>query len=406
MMVPGVQVGFFRRKFTELEGADGPIDRSLGLFTQAGATYNGSKHTWSFPNGSKFRFAHCNNEANRFDYQSQAFDILIFDEATHFTWKIIDYLLTRNRASKTSQLTQPFALFLTNPGGVGLSWFIKLFDILKAKGEHGQVKQVINQSGQELDTYFIPAFIADNPIGQEKDPDYEERLKQSDPNTAAALINGDWTVFQGQAFPQWDYALHACEPFPIPDNWPVYRASDYGYNHPFDCLWRTQDPGTGIVYIFREVNASGLTDRQQARRIKEATLPGENVLMHFAGHDYWNQKNVEDVSTCAADEYAAEGIYLTKADIGRVSGKQKIDRLLAIQEHGQPGMKVFRGSCKPLIEIMPLLVISETNPEDVQKMDGDDPYDCLRYVLTNVRDKQPDKPKAKPRPNTLGGKGF
>ena len=141
--VPGVQVMYFRRKFTELEGSDGPIDRTTILYPKVGATYNGSKHVWKFPLGGQVRFCHCNHESNRIDYQSQAGDIIIFDEATHFTKKIADYLvLTRNRASKYSELPRPFFVGLTNPGGVGMMWYMKWFDILQGQGDHGQVKEV------------------------------------------------------------------------------------------------------------------------------------------------------------------------------------------------------------------------------------------------------------------------
>lgn len=141
--VPGVQVMYFRRKFTELEGSDGPIDRSQVLYPKAEARYNAAKHVWRFPQGGQVRFCHCNHEKNRFDYQSQAADIMIFDEATHFTQKIAEYLvLTRNRVSKYSKLPHPFFVGLTNPGGTGMMWYMRWFDILQSYGEHGMVKEV------------------------------------------------------------------------------------------------------------------------------------------------------------------------------------------------------------------------------------------------------------------------
>jgi hypothetical protein len=129
MMIPGVQIGFFRRTFPELEGADGPIDRSLELFTPTGGHYNKTEHAWRWPNLAAMRFCHCQHEANVYQYQSWAFDILLIDEATHFSWFIIDYLLTRNRASKVSKIVRPFCVMCTNPGGIGHSWYMQLFGI-------------------------------------------------------------------------------------------------------------------------------------------------------------------------------------------------------------------------------------------------------------------------------------
>ena len=137
--VPGIKIGYFRRKFTELEGSDGPIERAQNLFPQIGGKYNKSAHVWRIGNkddgdwnegtAAALRFCHCQFESDVINYQSAAFDIIMFDEATHFTWSIIRYLLTRNRISGHSKLPKPFAIMSTNPGGVGHMWYKKVFDI-------------------------------------------------------------------------------------------------------------------------------------------------------------------------------------------------------------------------------------------------------------------------------------
>jgi hypothetical protein len=143
LMVPGVKVGYFRRKFTELEGSDGPIERSQELYTKAGGRYNQSKHLWRFGDGdddaddavedggkgAALRFCHCQHEGDVYSYQSWAFDILMFDEATQFTWFIVDYLITRNRISKFSKIPHPFRVMTANPGGVGHNWYRQIFGI-------------------------------------------------------------------------------------------------------------------------------------------------------------------------------------------------------------------------------------------------------------------------------------
>lgn len=130
MTVPGVRIGYFRRTFTELEGSDGPIERTYDLYSRSGATYNQARHVWTWPeNDARLHFCHCQNESDISIYQSWAFDILLLDEATTFSWYIVDYLLVRNRASKTSTLPKPFALMTANPGGVGHVWYMQVFGI-------------------------------------------------------------------------------------------------------------------------------------------------------------------------------------------------------------------------------------------------------------------------------------
>ena len=136
----------------------------------------------------------------------------------------------------------------------------------------------------------------------------------------------------------------------------------------------------------------------QAQNIIRMTLPDEHVLFDFAGHDYWVQRSVADITTDHASVYLEQGIFLTKADIARVNGKAKIDQLLMLRGDGIPGIQIFN-TCQHLINLMPMLVLDETHPEDVKKMDGDDPYDTLRYILTNISSdhKKPKKRSAAAR---------
>ena len=133
LSIRGVKIGYFRRKFTELEGSDGPIERSQQLYRQAGATYNQQKHLWTFGGATEknaaLRFCHCQNENDVYGYQSSAFDILLVDEATQFSWFIIDFLVTRNRHSKFSRIPHPFRVMTANPGGIGHSWYLQIFGI-------------------------------------------------------------------------------------------------------------------------------------------------------------------------------------------------------------------------------------------------------------------------------------
>lgn len=140
LSVPGVKIGYFRRTYPELEGSDGPIERSQDLYRQAGGRYNQGRHVWTFGgeeadedwtagSSAAMRFCHCQHEGDVYSYQSAAFDILLIDEATLFTWFIVDYLITRNRRSKFSALPRPFRVFTANPGGPGHLWYMQLFGI-------------------------------------------------------------------------------------------------------------------------------------------------------------------------------------------------------------------------------------------------------------------------------------
>jgi hypothetical protein len=361
--------------------------------------FNGAAHDrdggkeWSWKEGSLFFFRHCQNEQDVYSYQSQQIDILLVDEATHFSWMIIDYLLTRNRASGEIKVPgfKPFAVLCSNPGNIGHQYYSQVFDVEGPNASparpHEVVKQVMNPNGKNSQTYFIPAFLEDNKIGVAADPGYEDRLMQRDAEIARALRYGDWTVFAGQAFPSWTKDRIACKPFEIPEHWPRWRALDYGFVHPFVTGWATVDPIKKRLFIYRSVVKSELTDTQQASLINAMTPPNERITITYASPDMWARKTQGAKVFTSVDEYKTEGVLLTRADNDRLGGKRKIDRLLYDLPDGSPGIQVFEPYYNDF-KCMTTLVRDSKNPEDVEKVDGDDPYDMIRYMLTNMNQPQ------------------
>jgi len=171
--------------------------------------------------------------------------------------------------------------------------------------------------------------------------------------------------------------------YELPSWYPRWMALDYGFTHPMSVHWFAMDPDNGRIFVYREVVQAGLTDRKQAKLIKGVELPDEKIGVRYASPDMWGQKNVDDKITTSADEFKAEAVLLTKADNDRLNGKRKIHRALANLPDGDPGLIVL-DNCPILIKTMPSLVRSKTNPEDVEKKDGDDPYDSLRYGFTRM----------------------
>lgn len=380
-LAPGITIGFFRRKYVELEGARGAVSRSRELFSGLGI-YNQALHVWRLNNGTRLHFCHANNPGDVFNYQSQQFDVLLFDEATHFTWDMVDYLLTRLRLT-TDKLPRAFAVFATNPGNVGHAWYKALFVDSQQPGQVVRAKLPGDGTGWE-DVVFIPARLADNQILEQRDPEYRALLEARDADTRRALLDGDWDVFAGQAFRDWRRDRHVVDPFEIPTHWPKWRAVDWGYRNPFCCLWLARDPDSGRVIVYRELYRTDLTDRQQARLIRELTPPDEAVALTYADPSMWAKKTYEYTVLSTADEYAAEGVILSRADNDRVSGKRKLDRLLQDLPDGRPGLAVFP-NCANLIRTIPGLVYDQRQVEDVDSEGEDHAYDGLRYGLTNVR---------------------
>lgn len=395
-LFPGVQIAYFRRTYPELTGPGAAMEKAYEVFGNAAKDRDGGKE-WRYPNGSTFYFRHCQNEADVYSYQSQQIDILLLDEATHFSWKIVDYLLTRNRASGGVRVSgfRPFAVTCSNPGNIGHAWYSQVFDL--EGGEHEQVKTVMNPNGKHVKVYFIPAYLEDNQIGVSQDPEYESRLLERDPEIARALRWGDWSLFAGQRFPSWTRERIACKPFPIPDHWAKWRGLDYGFVHPWAAGWATKDPATGRTFIYRAVQKSGLTDTQQARLMQDMTGADERIAVTYASPDMWARKTAGNRVFTSIDEYRDEGVILTQADNDRMNGVRKIDRLLFDALDGKPMIQVF-DDYYDVFRCMETLVRDDKNPEDVKKVDGDDPFDMLKYLLTNMNQPSGESGSGRERP--------
>jgi predicted phage terminase large subunit-like protein len=178
--VPGYSALLLRRTMAELKKSGALLDRSMEWFAGTGAKFNASDHRWRFPSGASLQFGFCESERDVFRYQSDEYQYIGVDEATHFTEFQIRYLFSRLRRRKSIPVPLRYRL-ASNPGNVGHK-FIKARYI--TPGTPGKA--------------FVPAFLADNPgIDRES---YIQSLAELDPITNAQLLAGDWDAIEGGRF--------------------------------------------------------------------------------------------------------------------------------------------------------------------------------------------------------------
>ena len=112
----------FRRTFPDLERSI--IRTSLEFYPRKVASYNNSKHIWTFDNGSIIDFGYIDNENDVYQYQSAEYDCIRFDELTHFTEYMYTYMISRCRGANDYPKRIKSS---TNPGGVGHVWVKERF---------------------------------------------------------------------------------------------------------------------------------------------------------------------------------------------------------------------------------------------------------------------------------------
>ncbi len=390
-----------RKTFPELEHS--LIMVSLGFYPKSVCTYSSTVRKWNFVNGSVIEFGYCAARADVFRYQGAEYDVIRFDELTHFTEEQYTYLISRVRG------VNPYPKMVkssTNPGGIGHNWVKHRFiDGFEADKIHTDEETGVKR-------LFIPSFVQDNSFLMNADPDYVNRLKLLPENERKALLYGEWDIFDGQVFAEWKNShfgsktgrwSHIIEPFQIPKEWRRYRTFDFGYSKPFAVSWYAVD-NDGRAYNYRELyGCTGTPDvgvkwtaqkiADEIRRIEETEEKGQQIV-GIADPAIWNSTGSVDGSI--ADMMEKRGVYFEKGNHDRLAGKMQVHYRLAFDDEGLP-MIYFFNTCKNIIRTLPQLRYDPLRPEDVDTAQEDHLYDALKYFLMSnpiaVRENKKEKPK-------------
>lgn len=344
---PGSKQLVLRRTFSELDKS--LIRLSLSLFPKKIYTFNSSSHTGKFKNGSCVDFGYCATENDVYQYQSAEYDVIRFDELTHFTEAQYIYLISRVRGAN------PFPKQIkssTNPGGVGHGWVKRRF---VDRGKRGT-----GFTGEDgMTRIFIPSLLDDNRFLSEGDPKYRERLLALPERERKALLYGDWNIFEGQYFTEFQRDTHVIAPFEIPRSWRKFRTIDYGLDR-LACLWLAVSP-EGDFYLYREYCESGLSISAAARAILERTPEGEEIYATLAPPDLWSRS--QETGKTKASLFSEYGINFTKTSNEREAGWLALKELLAKRDGKAPTLRIF-SQCEEIIKCLPALIIDKVRPSD------------------------------------------
>lgn len=341
---PGSRQLVLRRTFPELEKS--LIRTSLALFPREIYSFNSSSHVGKFKNGSIIDFGYCATENDVYQYQSAEYDVIRFDELTHFTEAQYVYLISRVRGANSypKQIKSS-----TNPGGVGHGWVKERFVNAGKRG--------VAFTGEDgMSRIFIPALLDDNRFLCRGDPNYKKRLLALPERERKALLFGDWDIFEGQYFTEFSYDRHVIEPFEIPGAWRRFRTIDYGLDR-LACLWIAISPD-GRFFVYREYCKSDLPISEAARAILERTPKNEDVYATLAPPDLWSRS--QETGRSKAALFSEFGLNFTKTSNDREAGWLSLKELL----HGdEPRLRIF-SPCTEIIKCLPALQIDKIRTSD------------------------------------------
>ena len=392
----GIKILIVRKTFPEL------VNNHINfLITELHgiARYNKTEKVFTFANGSTIKFGYCNNDKDLEQYQGAEYDVIFLDEAT----QLQEMWIKKISACVRGVNAFPKRIYYTcNPGGASHGYFKRLF--IDKKYEDGE---------DPNDYAFIQALVTDNKALMASQPDYIKQLEALPPKLREAWLYGRWDIFEGQFFEDFrmtpdpqkcleagitpEQALqqrrwtHVIEPFDLNvgacRGWNIMRSYDFGYNKPFSLgYWAVDYDGT----LYRIMEMYGCTQTpdegvkwspdEQFRRIRELEnehpwLKGRKIVDSVADPAIWDCSRGESIAETAA----RYGIYFTPGDNERIPGWMQVHYRLQFDQNGYARMYVFN-NCKAFIRTMPLMMYSETKPEDLDTKLEDHCPDEVRYM--------------------------
>ncbi len=438
---PNANTLLLRRTFPELEG-------SLLLYFRRDvprelyASFNEAKHTVTWRNGSTTRFGYSQSENDIYQYQSSEFLFIGIDELTHFTLRQWQFLTSRNRCPVRDAF--PNMAGATNPGNIGHAW-VKSFFIDKQPAPGMEPREY-----DASDYAFISARVWDNPI-YANDSSYLKSLEQLPDFYRRAFLDGDWSVFAGQYFTNFDpsRSVIRAERIEAAAWWPRWISVDWGFEHPAAVYWHSAAPNISEGHRHRpgESDAHGHGDGLSAKNVwvpkagdadprtapwsasaqpraaspvVDAAAPTTITYREFiAQHLSPRVLATEIIERSRARDGRAEkidAVYLSPDAFARRTDESSIAEQIGDVLHsaGLPrpvpadndriggwmlmyqmldaGEWLIADSCPELIRTLPELVRDEANVEDIAKHDGDDAADAARYGLKSRATSRPAKP--------------
>ena len=392
---PHARMLLVRRSTEELREL---ISVSKQLYPKAvpGIKFMERDKTWVAPNGATLWMSYLDRDDDVMRYQGQAFNWIGFDELTQwptdYAWT---YMRSRLRATKASGL--PLYMRATsNPGGPGHRWVKKIFiDPSKpdksfwATDENGEIikwPKGHSREGEPLfKRKFIPATLFDNPYLSE-DGMYEANLLSLPEHQRRQLLEGDWDINEGAAFPEFNRRIHVVDPYEVPSNWTRFRACDYGYGSYTGVVWFAVVPGSEQLIVYRELYVSKVIATDLADMILDIE-DGEKLRYGVLDSSLWHNRG--DTGPSLAEQMIMKGCRWRPSDRSkgsRVAGKNEIHRRLQVDEFTEEPRLVIFNNCTNLISQLPSIPLDKKNPEDVDTHAEDHLYDALRYgVMTRPR---------------------
>ena len=396
---PNTNALIFRKTYKDLY--ENHIEPMFYAFPFMRDSYNESKKTLFFPNGSRIVFGYAEHHDDIFAFFGQGYADILIDEATDLEQDQIEFLRTCNRCTTNTDIV-PKMLLTMNPGRIGHAYIKRIFiDRRYDNNENPKDYAFIQAYGWDNVEWCRQALLRDKTTVSRyyswpsekrlqyfvENSNYGRILNAMKPDDRKAHLLGDWDTFAGMFFKTFQRKAMVQPPFEIPAEWELVGSLDPGYSSPMSFGLVAQD-FDGHYYRVATYYESERTPIDHARAIREfiQTCPwtgGRMPSRIVAGHDAWAKRDRYSViatEKVMADIFLDEGLLLTKAITDRKQGWWALKSLMPDR------LTIFDGLNEPLVEQLANVVADDKHVEDI-KGKGNDPnvedhaLDEIRYNI-------------------------
>lgn len=377
LRIPGYEALLLRKTFPELEKTH--LRRMAREASLIGGEFIESKRLMRFANGSLIECGHMEDADAVAKYLSSEYDAIVPDEGSTFDPGALLELSTRARSTKPDVQKEGGAKFwvVSNPGGPSSGTLLDFF--IDHQPDFDAYPALRDDYVPEEWTY-VPGLLDDNPY---MDPAYARQLAILPKWRYDQLRHGDWRVFSGQFFSQWNERTHVATYEPTREGrW--FRSLDWGRNQPGCVLWWTV-LADNKLYIRRDYKFQGMDEQDVAKGIKriDAELglkrpsytSGDPAVFNKTGATHTKP---QFVGQSIGETLGHYGVPITKADNDRFNGWMRCHALLRNAPDNMPWLQVHP-DCRYLIRSIAAAVSDEKDPDDVDTTTDDHALDAFRY---------------------------
>lgn len=226
-----VRVGIFCEDFPSL--LDRQIAKAREEFPVWMGTWNLADHEFRLPDQYGAGVICFRNLDRPEKYLSAEFAAIGIDELTQ---NPVDIFTKLHGSKRWPGIAKTIWIGTTNPGGIGHGW-VKDIWISRNFGL-AETRSLVEASEpgetapfQRSDFTYVKSLPTDNPYLSST---YLAQLRSLPPRQRAAYFDGNWDVFEGQAFEELDRTVHVRDLEPT-DEWTWFAGLDWGYENP-GCL--------------------------------------------------------------------------------------------------------------------------------------------------------------------------